>query len=111
MSKLSPDQWQALSPAPRRSAGDDGRRALDLAILAADAKIPTLASQLEMLLHEHRVLSEEGFLEEQLRWNCREDQAWLVKFLAPTLWFRRSAMGEWAASGWRNETTGDLSGA
>ena len=64
MSALSPDQWQALSPY------------LDEALTMADEDLsawlsslrtqnPDLAAQLEVLLREHRALSEEGFLEKR----------------------------------------------
>ncbi len=64
MSKLSPDQWEALSPLLDEALEltDDER----LAWLAAlRAENPTLAQQLEALLQEHRELSEEGFLDER----------------------------------------------
>ena len=64
MAALSPDQWLALSPY------------LDEALTMADEDLlawlsslrtqnPDLAAQLEVLLREHRSLSEEGFLEER----------------------------------------------
>jgi serine/threonine protein kinase/Tol biopolymer transport system component len=62
MSKLSSDQWQALSPhldEALEMTGDE--RAIWLSSLQSEN--PTLAYQLEILLREHRVLSEEGFLE------------------------------------------------
>jgi hypothetical protein len=64
MSKLSPDQWQALSPRLDEplELGDDERSAWFATLRAED---PTLARQLEMLLQEHRELSEEGFLGER----------------------------------------------
>ena len=64
MSKLSPDQWQALSPRLDEALGmTDEARATWFSTLRAEN--PTLARQLEILLQEHRVLSEEGFLDEQ----------------------------------------------
>jgi serine/threonine protein kinase/Tol biopolymer transport system component len=64
MSKLSPDQWQALSPRLDEALGmTDEERATWFSILRAEN--PTLARQLEILLQEHRELSEEGFLDEQ----------------------------------------------
>jgi len=62
MSKLSPDQWQVLGPhldEALEMTGDE--RATWLSSLQSEN--PTLAYQLEILLREHRVLSEEGFLE------------------------------------------------
>jgi serine/threonine protein kinase/Tol biopolymer transport system component len=62
MSKLSPDQWQALSPhldEALEMTGDE--RAIWLSSFQGEN--PTLAYQLEVLLREHRILSEEGFLE------------------------------------------------
>jgi serine/threonine protein kinase/Tol biopolymer transport system component len=62
MSKLSPDQWQALSPHLDQALEMTGEeRSTWLSSLQSDN--PTLAYQLEILLREHRVLSEEGFLE------------------------------------------------
>jgi serine/threonine protein kinase/Tol biopolymer transport system component len=64
MSKLSPDQWQALSPRLDEALElSDDERSAWFATLRAEA--PTLARQLEVLLQEHRELSEEGFLEER----------------------------------------------
>ena len=63
MSKLSPDQWRALSPHLDEALGmTDEQRSTWLSSLQTEN--PALASQLEILLQEHRVLSEEGFLEE-----------------------------------------------
>jgi serine/threonine-protein kinase len=64
MSTLSPDQWQALSPyLDEALAMSDGERSVWLSSLRAqDAD---LAEQLALLLHEHGVLSEEGFLEKR----------------------------------------------
>jgi eukaryotic-like serine/threonine-protein kinase len=62
MSTLSPDQWQALSPyLDEALALTDQERSLWMSALRAQN--PGLADQLELLLHEHRALSEEGFLE------------------------------------------------
>jgi serine/threonine protein kinase len=62
MSKLSPDQWQALSPRLDQALEmTDDERSTWLSSLRGEN--PTLANQLEILLREHRVLSEEGFLE------------------------------------------------
>ena len=61
MSILSPDQWQALSPhldEALEMAHDE--RAIWLTSLQGEN--PTLAYQLEILLREHRELSDEGFL-------------------------------------------------
>jgi serine/threonine protein kinase len=64
MSQLSPDQWQALSPRLDEALelSDDERLPWFAALRAED---PTLARQLEVLLQEHRELSDEGFLEER----------------------------------------------
>jgi serine/threonine protein kinase/Tol biopolymer transport system component len=62
MSKLSPDQWQVLSPHLDEALEmTDFERVTWLSSL--QSKNPTLAYQLEILLREHHVLSEEGFLE------------------------------------------------
>jgi serine/threonine protein kinase/Tol biopolymer transport system component len=62
MSKLSPDQWQALSPHLDQALEMTGEeRSTWLSSLQSES--PTLAYQLEILLLEHRVLSKEGFLE------------------------------------------------
>jgi serine/threonine protein kinase/dipeptidyl aminopeptidase/acylaminoacyl peptidase len=64
MSKLSPDQWQALSPrldeALEMTADE---RSTWFSTLRVEN--PTLAHQLEILLEEHRALSEEGFLDDR----------------------------------------------
>jgi len=62
MSKLSPEQWQILSPYLDQALElpDDERSAWLAALRREDA---ALAAQLETLLAEHRALSEEGFLE------------------------------------------------
>jgi eukaryotic-like serine/threonine-protein kinase len=64
MSKLSPDQWLALSPRLDEALGmtDDERSTWFSALRAEN---PTLARQLEILLEEHRELSREGFLDER----------------------------------------------
>jgi len=62
MSKLSPDQWQALSPhLDELLEMTDEQCSTWLSSLQTEN--PTLAAQLETLLREHRVLSDEGFLE------------------------------------------------
>ena len=59
----SPDQWQTLSPyLDEALAMTDEERSLWLSSLRS--KSPDLAKQLEMLLDEHRALSDEGFLEQ-----------------------------------------------
>jgi len=64
MSKLSPEQWQALSPYLDRALelADDERSAW---LAALRSENPAVAFQLEMLLDELRALNEEGFLEEK----------------------------------------------
>jgi serine/threonine-protein kinase len=64
MSKLSPDQWQALSPRLDEALemAPDQRSAWFSTLRAEN---PSLARQLEILLEEHRTLSEEGFLDER----------------------------------------------
>jgi serine/threonine protein kinase len=62
MSTLSPDQWQALSPyLDQALAMTDDARAAWLSSLGEQD--PALAAQLRALLDEHRVLAQEGFLE------------------------------------------------
>jgi serine/threonine protein kinase/Tol biopolymer transport system component len=59
----SPDQWQTLSPyLDEALVMSDEERSRWLAALRS--KSPDLAKQLEVLLHEHRALSDEGFLEQ-----------------------------------------------
>ena len=64
MSKLSPDQWLALSHRLDEALEmtDDERSTWFSALRAEN---PTLARQLEILLEEHRELSREGFLDER----------------------------------------------
>jgi len=108
MSKLSPDQWQALSPHLDQALEmTDDERVSWLSSLHGEN--PTLAYQLEILLREHRLLSQEGFLEASAL-ELPGGPGWPVRSLECTHWFRKLAMGEWAQSGWRNETTGDLNG-
>jgi serine/threonine protein kinase/tetratricopeptide (TPR) repeat protein len=66
MSTLSPDQWRALSPYLDQALAmtDDERSAWLSSVGDQD---PALATQLESLLDEHRVLAQEGFLENS-RW-------------------------------------------
>jgi len=66
MSTLSPDQWQALSPYLDQALAltDDARAAWLSSLREQD---PALAAQLGALLDEHRVLAQEGFLENR-RW-------------------------------------------
>jgi len=62
MSTLLPDQWQKLSPyLDQALAMTNVERAAWLSSLADEN--PALAAQLQTLLDEHRVLSQEGFLE------------------------------------------------
>jgi len=62
MSTLSPDQWQVLSPyLDQALAMTDDERATWLSSLGKQD--PALAAQLGALLDEHRVLAQEGFLE------------------------------------------------
>src|ERR1700691_2143231 len=62
MSTLSPDQWQALSPyLDQALAMTDDERGAWLSSLSEED--PALAAQLVQLLDEHRVLAQEGFLE------------------------------------------------
>jgi len=62
MSTLSPGQWQALSPYLDQALAmtDDMRAAWLLSLGEQD---PALAAQLRSLLDEHRLLAQEGFLE------------------------------------------------
>src|SRR3984885_7630088 len=62
MSTLSPDEWQVLSPyLDRALAMTDEERGEWLSSLRE--RDPALAAQLAELLSEHRVLAQEGFLE------------------------------------------------
>ena len=62
MSTLTPDQWQALSPyLDRALAMAEDERGAWLSSLGE--RDPALAAQLAALLSEHRVLAQEGFLE------------------------------------------------
>src|SRR5215475_6078543 len=64
MSKLSPDQWQAISPRLDEALEMTvEQRASWFSLLRTEN--PTLASQIEIILEEHRLLSEEGFLDQQ----------------------------------------------
>jgi serine/threonine protein kinase/Tfp pilus assembly protein PilF len=61
MAKLSPDQWQALSPyLDEALAMTEKERSPWLSSLRSQNQ--DMAEQLEMLFREHRALSEEGFL-------------------------------------------------
>ncbi|HEX3231118.1 MAG TPA: hypothetical protein VHQ95_19220, partial [Pyrinomonadaceae bacterium] len=62
MPKLTPDEWQALSSHLDQALEmtDDERSTW---LTALKGENPTLAYQLEILFREHRVLSDEGFLE------------------------------------------------
>jgi serine/threonine protein kinase len=62
MHRLKPEEWQALSPHLDEILGmEDEERSLCLSTLRAQN--PTLVNHLEALLHEHRALVEERFLE------------------------------------------------
>jgi eukaryotic-like serine/threonine-protein kinase len=62
MSTLNPDQWQALSPyLDQALAVPEDERAAWLSSLGEQN--PALVAQLRALLDEHRVLAQEGFLE------------------------------------------------
>lgn len=64
MFTLSPDRWQELSPHLDQALGmTDQERTAWLSKLRAEN--PTLATQLEILLREHRVLRDEDFLEKR----------------------------------------------
>ena len=80
MSTLSPDQWQALSPyLDQALAMTDDVRAAWLSSLGEQD--PALAAQLGALLDEHRVLAQEGFLE-----NGRFGVAELHRTRGPDTW-------------------------
>lgn len=64
MSSLQPDQWHALS-ARLDEALSMREEERGTWLSAIRAENPALAGQLERLLNRHRVLSEEGFLEER----------------------------------------------
>lgn len=64
MLTITPDQWQALSPYLDEALGmSDEERARWLSSLRTES--PSLASQLETLLQEHRALRNEDFLEKR----------------------------------------------
>src|ERR1700722_4666646 len=64
MSKLTSDQWQALSPRLDEALEmTEEKRAIWFSALRVED--PALAHQLEVLLEEHRVLSAEGFLDDR----------------------------------------------
>ena len=65
MHRLKPEEWQALSPHLDEILGmKDEERSVWLSALRAEN--PTMVNHLEALLHEHRALVEERFLERQL---------------------------------------------
>src|SRR6266705_2405785 len=109
MSKLSPNQWQVLSPHLDEALEmTDDQRLIWLSSLQNEN--PTLAYQLEILLREHRLLSEEGFLEASAL-ELPGGPGLAGQALGVYTLVSQSATGEWAPSGWRNETTDDLNGA
>ena len=109
MSKLSPDQWQALSPRLDEALEmTDEERSTWLS--SPQAENPRWRRNWKSFFRSTASCLRKVF-SKHIPWNCRESLAWQVKLLVPTLWFRKSDMGEWAPSGWRNETTDDLSGA
>jgi hypothetical protein len=62
MRRLTPEQWQELSPHLDEILGlQDEERSIWLATLRAQK--PTLVNHLAMLFEEHRAIVEEGFLE------------------------------------------------
>ena len=64
MSKLSPDQWRALSPHLDEALDmTDEQRSTWLSCLRTQD--PSLADQLEVLLGHHRALNWDGFLQER----------------------------------------------
>jgi hypothetical protein len=64
MHRLKPEEWQALSPHLDEILGiQDEERSVWLSALRAEN--PTMVNHLEALLHEHRALVEERFLERQ----------------------------------------------
>jgi serine/threonine protein kinase len=64
MSKLTSEQWQALSPRLDEALDmPEAERARWLSVLRIEDSV--LAGQLEILLEEHRVLSAEGFLDDR----------------------------------------------
>ena len=65
MPKLSPDEWRALSP-HLEEALDMTEEQRSTWLSSLQTENPTLASQLEILLQEHRALTEEGYLEESV---------------------------------------------
>jgi hypothetical protein len=97
VSKLGPDQWKVLSPRLDEALEmTEEARSIWLASLRAEN--PNLATQLETLLQEQRVLSEVGFLEKRSI-GLPGGPGLLVKRLVSTRWFHRLVTGGWALSG------------
>jgi serine/threonine protein kinase len=81
MSTLSPDEWQVVSPyLDQALAMTDDERAAWLSALGEED--PALAAQLGALLDEHRVLAEEGFLENR-RWALPDSTGLAGQTLGP----------------------------
>jgi|SRR6185436_3563693 len=108
MSAQSPDWWQEVTTyldqaleLPEAERGAWLQRLRD--------ENPALATQLQTLLHEHSALEEAGFLEggAGLSFALRSLR---TKPSMPTRCYRPPARAAWAACGWRNEATEDLSG-
>jgi serine/threonine protein kinase len=91
MSTLSPDQWQALSPyLDQALAMTDDARAAWLSSLGEHD--PELAAQLGALLDEHRVLAQEGFLENR-RWALPNSAGLAGQTLGPYTLFSQIGQG------------------
>src|SRR5579863_711692 len=91
MSTLSPEQWQVLSPyLDQALAMPDDARAAWLASLGE--KDPALVVQLRALLDEHRVLAQEGFLENG-RWTLPDSVGLAGQTLGPYTLVSRIGQG------------------
>jgi len=74
MHRLTPDQWQELSPHLDEILGmQDEERSIWLSTLRAQN--PTLVEHLETLFAEHRALVEEGFLETRRKFLAEMQEA------------------------------------
>ena len=107
MAALTPDQWQALSPYLDEALGmTDEERSTWLT--SVRTKSPDLADQLDLLLNEHRALSDEGFLE-----HCSVSLPDAVGLAGQTLGvytlLSQIGQGGMGSCGWRKEMTDGFS--
>jgi hypothetical protein len=66
MSKLSPEQWQAVSPYLDQALAFQEEEDRSAWLASLREQNPDLAKCLQALLEEHRALAREGFLEQSL---------------------------------------------